>query len=43
VQEIVWEYLEAKRHQRELPPEALRELARRLELIKAPDDDQASK
>jgi alpha-amylase/alpha-mannosidase (GH57 family) len=43
VQEIVWEYLETKRHQRELPPEALRELARRLELIKPPSADQTSK
>jgi alpha-amylase/alpha-mannosidase (GH57 family) len=34
VQEIVWEYLEALRRRREVRPEALHELALRLELIK---------
>jgi len=34
VQEIVWEYLEAKRQRRESQSEALRELALRLELVK---------
>ena len=43
VQEIVWEHLEAKRRRRETPPEALRELARRLELVKPPGDEQANK
>jgi hypothetical protein len=43
VQEIVWEYLESQRRRRETPPEALRELALRLELVKPASADLASK
>jgi hypothetical protein len=43
VQEIVWEHLESQRRRREPPPEALRELALRLELVKPASTDAASK
>jgi len=39
VQEIVWEHLESRRRKRESQPEALRELALRLELVKPASAD----
>ncbi|HEY5283110.1 MAG TPA: DUF3536 domain-containing protein [Polyangia bacterium] len=43
VQEVVWEHLEAHRRRNAVPPEALRELAQQLELLKPPIADEASK
>jgi hypothetical protein len=43
VQEIVWEYLESHRRRRESPPEALRELALRLELVKPANTEPSGK
>jgi alpha-amylase/alpha-mannosidase (GH57 family) len=43
VQEIVWEHLESRRRQRETPPEGLRELALRLELLKPASTEPAGK
>jgi hypothetical protein len=42
VQEVVWEHLEAHRRRNVVPPEALRELAQQLELLKPPVADEAS-
>ena len=42
VQEIVWEHLESHRRRRQTPPEVLRELALRLELVKPASTEPAS-
>jgi alpha-amylase/alpha-mannosidase (GH57 family) len=43
VQEIVWEHLESQRRQHQAPPEGLRELALRLELLKPASTEPAGK